>query len=74
VNWTLSQVRRHLGRTQVDVANSMHTTQSGVSRLERQDDVLISTLSAYAEALGGRLTVSIVVDGQSFFVAFDGAA
>jgi hypothetical protein len=52
----------------------MHTTQSGVSRLERQDDVLISTLSAYAEALGGRLTVSIVVDGQSFFVAFDGAA
>lgn len=37
----------------------MGTTQSGVSRLERQGDLRVSTLREYATALGGRLRLIV---------------
>lgn len=48
------------GRSQTDLAERLGTTQSGVSRIERQDDTRISTLVEYVAHLGGRLR--LVVD------------
>lgn len=46
-------------RTQTDVAARMGTTESIVRRIERGDDVRISTLEKYAMALGKELHVSL---------------
>ncbi|MEO5332354.1 MAG: hypothetical protein H7839_10055 [Magnetococcus sp. YQC-5] len=32
----------------------MHISQDGVSRIEKRSDLLISTLSSYVEAMGGK--------------------
>ena len=57
---TLSELRRHLGRSQAEVATAAGTTQSGISRIEHQSDIHVSTLDEYVSALGGRLR--LVVD------------
>lgn len=69
----LADVRKRVGRSQAEVANLMHTTQSGVSRLERQGDLRVSTLREYAAALGGRLRLTIECDDASFDLAVEGA-
>lgn len=51
----LSELRRRLGRSQAEVATAVGTTQSGISRIERQPDLKLSTLDEYVSALGGRL-------------------
>lgn len=51
----LSELRKRLGRSQVEVAIAIGTTQSGVSRIERQPDIRLSTLDEYVSALGGQL-------------------
>ena len=47
-------------RTQTWVAAQMQTTESIVRRIERGDDVRVSTLERYAQALGKELRVSVV--------------
>lgn len=56
---SLRAIRTRLGVTQVDLAEVMESVQPAVSRIERQDDVLLSTLVSYVEALGGRLRLVI---------------
>ena len=53
----LRAMREMLGKTQIDVAEGAETTQSEVSKAERRDDHLLSTLRRYVEALGGELEV-----------------
>lgn len=53
----LADLRARTKRTQAQIADAIGTTQSGVSRLERQPDVLVSTLRDYVAATGGRLTL-----------------
>lgn len=55
----LSELRKRLGRSQAEVATAIGTTQSGVSRIERQPDVRVSTLNDYVTALGGRLRLVV---------------
>ena len=52
---TLPELRRLLGMSQTEVAVAVGTTQSGVSRMEHQADMHVSTLGEYVRALGGRL-------------------
>ena len=52
---TRQQLRVALKRTQADVAKKLGINQDSVSRLEQRADVLISSLRAYIEALGGDL-------------------
>lgn len=47
-------------QTQVAVAEQMHVPQSAVSRLENQNDCLLSTLRKYVGALGGTLEMRAV--------------
>ena len=56
---TLSELRRRLGRSQAEIATAIGTTQSGVSRIEHQSDMHVSTLSEYVGALGGRLRLVV---------------
>ena len=53
----LRAVREMAGCTQVEVAAAMEIGQAVISRLEKQDDHLTSTLKKYVEALGGELEV-----------------
>lgn len=51
----LNDLRSRTQRTQAQIAQAIGTSQSGVSRIERQSDLLISTLRDYVAATGGRL-------------------
>lgn len=52
---TLRDLRKALRRTQSHVASDLGINQENVSRLEKRTDLLISTLSGYVEAMGGKL-------------------
>ncbi|WP_297363416.1 helix-turn-helix transcriptional regulator [Acidiferrobacter sp.] len=52
---SLRDLRCALTRTQEQMAKDLGIGQEGVSRLEQRSDLLISTLRAYVEALGGSL-------------------
>lgn len=61
----LAGIRVRRGKTQEDVADAMGTTQSAISRLERQNDVKVSTLADYVAATGGVLkVVAVYPDGK----------
>ena len=53
----LARLRERAGLTQTDVARILGITQSRVSRLERAEDLNLSTLERYVAALGGQLRV-----------------
>lgn len=51
----LAALRKVRGLTQTDVGDHMGKTQTNVSRLEAQGDMLVSTLALYVAATGGAL-------------------
>src|SRR4051812_28831616 len=51
----LNVLRERRGITQEQVAAQLATSRPNVSRIEREDDVRMSTLQRYIEALGGEL-------------------
>ena len=53
----LRAVRELVGKTQIELAKVARTTQSEISKAERRDDHLLSTLRKYVEALGGEIEV-----------------
>lgn len=56
----LYRARVQKALTQSDIAKSMKTTQSVISRIERGTNVSIETLFRYAKACGRRLQVKVV--------------
>ena len=52
---TLRDLRRAQDLTQERMAELMGVEQENVSRLERRADLLLSTLSSYVAAMGGKL-------------------
>lgn len=60
----LGELRRVRQLTQVELSRTMQRPQSTISRIEREGDMLLSTLAAYVEALGGHLEINAVVDGK----------
>jgi HTH-type transcriptional regulator / antitoxin HipB len=61
----LRQAREAAGMTQEQVARQMGTRKSAISRMENHaEDVRLSTLRAYAQAIGAHLHVQIYVAGQ----------
>ncbi|MCO5120494.1 MAG: helix-turn-helix domain-containing protein [Burkholderiaceae bacterium] len=51
----LQELRKSRKMTQVEVARAMSVEQAAVSKLERRDDMYLSTLRDYIRALGGEL-------------------
>ena len=56
----LNELRGALGVTQEELAGQLSIAQSNVSRLERRQDMLVSTLREVVAALGGELHVLAV--------------
>lgn len=52
---SLRDLRKARQRTQARVAAELGINQENVSRMEQRTDLLISTLSGYVEAMGGKL-------------------
>lgn len=52
---TLRDLRKAHELTQVRMAETLHISQDGVSRIEKRSDFLLSTLRSYVEAMGGQL-------------------
>ena len=61
----LAELRASREVTQVGLADALGVSQPNVSRIEHQDDVYLSTLRSYVEALGGRLEVRAVFEDQT---------
>lgn len=51
----LHEIRKSRKVTQVELAKVMSVEQAAISKLERRDDMYISTLREYVKALGGEL-------------------
>jgi DNA-binding transcriptional regulator YiaG len=64
IEWTLTEVRQTRNITQVELAGLLATAQSNVSRIEHGEDLLLSTLRSYIEALGGRLEITAIFDAD----------
>lgn len=54
----LAAVRRARHLTQVQLASVLDVAQPEVSRIERQADMLLSTLASYVAAMGGELQIT----------------
>lgn len=55
VEMQLQELRKARQVTQVEVAKAMCVEQAAVSKLERREDMYVSTLREYVRALGGEL-------------------
>ena len=51
----LQELRQSLNVTQQGLARELDLSQPALSKLEHQDDIQVSTLSRFVEALGGEL-------------------
>ena len=58
----LSKLRKDQGLTQIEMADLMGTSQSHLSRIENSEDVYVSTLKRYAEAIGAKLEISFTIE------------
>lgn len=71
----LATLRRSRTFTQVRLAAALGVSQSEVSRIERQHNVLLSTVEAYVVALGGELeVVARFDDGEQVLLRLAGSA
>ena len=61
---TLRDLRKAHELTQERIAEALHISQDGVSRLERRSDFLLSTLRSYVEAMGGKLRLVAEFPGR----------
>jgi transcriptional regulator with XRE-family HTH domain len=60
----LRELRKEAGKTQTEVADEAEMTQAELSKFERRDDHLLSTLRRYVTALGGELEVVAVFNNK----------
>ena len=64
----LRDIRVATGLTQVELASRLRMDQTAISRLEHRQDILVSTLRNYIEALGGRLRIDASLGDRPFVV------
>jgi transcriptional regulator with XRE-family HTH domain len=65
----LAAIRRATGLTQVQLAANLGVRQAQISKIERQADMLMSTLASYLVALGAN--AELVVDVGEQTVRYD---
>ena len=59
----LAALRRAADLTQVELARQLGVSQAAVAKTEQRRDLLLSTLNAYLEAIGGHLRIIVSFDG-----------
>ena len=60
-------------QTQVALAERLRVGQGSVSRIEKQSDILLSTLKEYIGALGGQLELRAIFPDGEFVIESIGA-
>jgi len=66
----LTDLRLQRGMTQAQLAELLDVSQANISRVEHEDDLYLSTLRGYVEALGGELEVTAKFpDGETIKIA-----
>jgi transcriptional regulator with XRE-family HTH domain len=61
----LAAIRRATGLTQTELAANLDVGQAQISKVERQGDMLISTLASYLAALGADAEIIVSVGEQT---------
>ena len=61
---TLKKLRSHMELTQMALARKMGVAQPTIAQLEQRNDIHVSTLRKYIEALGGTLSIIADIPGQ----------
>lgn len=61
----LADLRQVRGFSQAEVAEVLDLSQSRVSRIEREEDLYLSTLRRYVAALGGQLELVAVFEDET---------
>ncbi len=56
---TLQDLRKDLGLTQSDIATTQGVRQVNISNLEKRNDMHLSTLKKYVEAMGCQFEINI---------------
>ena len=56
---SLQDLRKARKQTQARIAQQLGINQENVSRIEKRSDLLLSTLSGYVEAMGGKLSLVV---------------
>jgi hypothetical protein len=54
---SLKDLRKAMGKTQVEMAKTLGVGQDAVSRVEKRADMLLSTLGEYVKGMGGDLAL-----------------
>ena len=54
----LFELRQARGKSQEELAGDLNVQQPAVAKMERRDDMYVSNLRRYVEALGGRLEIT----------------
>lgn len=62
---SLRELRQTMNLTQEELAISLNTQQSTISKVEKRPDMLVSTLRAHVEAMGGELELVAKLPGQA---------
>ena len=60
----LAALRKAAELTQTQLAHLLGISQAAVAKTEQRQDLLLSTLNAYIEALGGQAHIVITLHGQ----------
>ena len=60
----LAALRKAAELTQTELAEALGISQAAVAKTEQREDLLLSTLNAYIEALGGRAHIVISFNGE----------
>ena len=71
MSYNLAELRRVRERTQVELAEALGIAQPSVSRLEHTEDLQLSTLRGYIEALGGRVEITAIFGDERFPLALE---
>lgn len=67
----LQELRERRGTRQGALAEDLDVSQANISRIESQEDLRLSTLERYVEALGGHLEVHAVFDDDDVVLVGD---
>jgi transcriptional regulator with XRE-family HTH domain len=61
----LAELRESRGITQATIAEGLATSRPNISRIEHEDDLRVSTLTRYIDALGGQIEIRAVFPGDA---------
>ena len=68
--YTLSEIRRQAGLTQCQMAEKLNVSQPAYASFEKGSNLRVGTLQKIASALGGKLSLSFLLNGDNFVLDF----